>query len=293
MAFFRRKKKNKNWQDRNPRLWAKAVPKNQPKKKSRFGRFLFWVLLLGLAGVVIYFLLFSSQIEINSLVVTGNQEIPSSEIAARASDALVGKYLKIFAKNNFFFARPGDISANLKRNFNRLEVTSIKKKFPDTLYIEVKERQPEIVWCSGGVCYLVDKSGLIYAGANLSVDELKNTQYLTIVDDNSRPVDIGLTNIGQKFVENFKQIDAILTHDLSFTLADVYHTPAIASQEIYVKIGEPESDGWILKINSDITPAETKKVIQTVLDGELAGDKLKSLDYLDLSVRGKIYYKLR
>ena len=70
-----------------------------------------------------------------------------------------------------------------------------------------------------------------------------------------------------------------------------YHTPALSSKEAIARIREGE--GWFLKLNQAVSPEDTKKILQTVFDKELDGEKRKNLDYLDLRVKGKVYYKLR
>lgn len=270
------------------------APKKEARKAEKpLSAFSFWMLLLIFAGVASYLLFFSPQLEIENIVVSGNQNIASSDIAAAARTALDGKYKKYFSKSNFFFVQKNAISSALHDKFNRLEVVAIQKKFPNALILEVKERQPEIVWCSGGVCYFVDKEGLAYAGADSPGGTAGSSNFLTIIDDNAKPVDTGSTRIDQGFIEYLKNMDAILTDDLHFSLLDAYHTPALASGEIYAKIAAADSDGWTLKLDSSISPDETKKIIETVFDKDISQDDLKNLDYLDLSVKGKVYYKMK
>jgi hypothetical protein len=292
--LFRRKKVNKNWKDRNPRIWANTAKKDkQEKKKGGFSRFLFWLLLMIFFCVSIYILFFSQQLDIENIVISGNQEIASKDILQKVNEAFGGKYYKLFSKRNFFFVRKDEVARALKGSFIRLEVMGVKKLFPNTIEVEVKERQPELIWCSGGVCYFVDKEGFVYEGVDGAGDAANNKNFLKIIDDNAKPVEIGKTIIDQKFVEYLKNMDAVLINDLRFNLADDYHTPALASGEINIKIAEPESDGWLLKLDSSNSPEDTKKIIQTVLEKNINKDQLKSLDYLNLSVKGKVYYKFR
>ncbi|MFA5925728.1 MAG: FtsQ-type POTRA domain-containing protein [Parcubacteria group bacterium] len=291
MPFFQKKEKNKTWRRKAPRMYSGVPRKEKKKEKKGFSRFLFWFLSLVFFGVCIYLLVFSSLLEIETVSVEGNQSVPSEEIIDRVNESIGGNYYKLFPKNNFFLVNSREIDGALRNNFYRLEVAGIEKKFPKAILVKVKERQPEMVWCSGGVCYLIDKEGLAYTGTNGADDEMKNRNFLTVIDDNSRSVDIGKTTIGKDFIEYLKQTDAVLTDDLKLEIEDTYHTPALASQEIFVKI--KEGDGWILKLSSGVAPDETKKIIQTIFDKDLNPEKRKNLDYLDLRVKGKAYYKLK
>jgi hypothetical protein len=291
MTFFRKKEKNKSWKRKNPKIYSGVPKRDKQEKRGRFSRCLFWVLLLGFLGVCGYLLLFSPFLEVDAISVEGNKEIPSEQIVEKASSAIVGKYLGFFSKRNFLLVRKNTINSQLKNSFNRLEVSSIEKKFPRTILIKVKERQPELVWCSGGVCYLADKSGLIYSGANAADEEINKERFLVAIDDNARPVEIGKTTLGENFIQYLKEIDAVLVDDLGLSIDGNYHTPALSSQEIIVKIKEGE--GWTLKLSSAISPGDTKKILETVFGKDLAGEKRQQLEYLDLRVKGKVYYKLR
>jgi hypothetical protein len=291
MSLFHKKEKNKSWKRKAPRMYSGVPRKEKSKERSRFSRFLFWLLTLVFLGVCAYLLFFSPLLEVETISVDGNESISSEEVVFRAQEAISGNYYWYFPKNNIFFVNKQEIDSALRKNFNRLELVAIEKKFPKAVLVKVKERQPEMVWCSGGVCYLIDKEGLAYTGAGGTDEEMNSSNFLTVVDDNSRPVDIGKTTIGKDFIEYLKQMDAVIANDLKLEIEGNYHTPALASGEVFVRV--KEGDGWTLKLSSGIFPDETKKIIQTLFDKELDGEKRKNLDYLDLRVKGKVYYKMR
>jgi len=293
MAFFSKKQKTpikeKTWQRKNPRMYSGVPKRDNHKKKNGFSHLLFWLLFLVFIGVSAYLLFFSPFMEIDSISSNGNQDIPSEEITLQAKKAIDGKYFGYFSKKNFFLVSKEAIDAALKSSFNRLEVASIEKKFPKAILIKVRERHPELVWCSGGVCYLIDKEGMAYSGATGTDEELRNQNFLTVIDENARPVEIGKTFIDIGYIDFLKKMSLILPDDLKLETEGSYYTPAMASREVIVKTKE----GWLLKMNSAISPEENKKIIQTVFEKELPEDKRQSLDYLDLRVKNKVYFKMK
>lgn len=292
MLIFRKKKENKSWKKRNPRVYS-GVPKREKQEKGgKFSRLIFWVLFLGFLGVSGYLLFFSPFMEIETVLVEGNVDIPTKEITGRIGQALSGKYYNLVTKRNFFFASKYEIESILKGSFDRLEVSAIEKKFPRAILVKVQERQPEMAWCSSGVCYLVDSRGLVYAGANAANEELNKNRFLIAIDDNARPVEIKKTTVSPEFIQYLKKIDALLIEDLGLALEGNYHTPAISSGEIVVKIKEGDT-GWILKISSAVPTDDIKKIIQTIFEKDLNAEKRKNLEYLDLRVKGKVYYKMK
>jgi cell division septal protein FtsQ len=294
MGIFSKKKKNKNvqksWQRKHSGVYSGTVKKDVSKKKSGlFSRFLFWALLIVFAGNCVYLLFFSTFLEVGKINIQGNQAISSEEISKVVEKSLEGKYFKYFPRNNYFLVSKTDISGAVKDNFNRLEIASIEKKFPDTAVVQVIERKAELVWCSGGTCYFVDKSGLVYGGAAGSEDDLRAGNFLVVVDDSAIPVDIGKTKINPDYIGYIESANAMIRDDLGLESVASYHTPGIASQEISIMTNE----GWILKTSSEYSVDEAKKIIQTLFEKDLNEKTRKNLDYLDLRVKGKVYYKTK
>jgi len=293
MAFFLKKKKNKtiqkSWQRKGAGAYSGTSKKETSQKGGVFSRFLFWVLLIVFLRICAFLLFFSTFLDISKITIQGNQEISSVEIAKTVEKSLEGNYLKYLPRKNFFLVSRANIGSAVKSSFNRLEVGSIEKKFPDTIAVKVVERKAELVWCSGGACYFADSSGLVYEGATGSEEGLRTGNFLVVVDDSAIPVEIGKTKINPDYIGYVEGVNAMIRDDLKIEPIASYHTPGIASQEVSVMTNE----GWILKISSEYPIDEAKKIIQTLFEKDLDEEIRKNLDYLDLRVKGKVYYKLK
>jgi hypothetical protein len=293
MRIFSKKKKNKtiqkSWQRKNAKAYPGGSKKETSKKGGVFSRFLFWLLLIGFLGICIFLLFFSTFLDISKITIQGNQEISSVEIEKVVEKSLEGNYLRYLPKKNFFLVSEKNISGAVKNIFNRLEVASIEKKFPDMISVKVVERKAELVWCSGGVCYFADRSGLVYGGAAGTEEELRAGNFLVVVDDSAIPVDMSETKISPDFIGYVESVNVMIRDDLKLDVTQSYHTPGIASQEVSVMTGE----GWTLKISSEYPVDEAKKIMQTLFEKDLNEEARKNLDYLDLRVNGKVYYKMR
>jgi hypothetical protein len=289
MNLFKKKEKNKSWKGGNPRMYSGVPRKTAEKRALSLARFFYWLLFAVFLGVSLYIFFLSSFLQIDMISVEGNESISAEDIQKSASEALQGNYFKYFAKSNFLLEKNDAVARKLKNDFNRIGKIEIQKKFPKTMLIKIDERQAELVWCSSGVCYLVDENGFVYSGANATDEELNNSGSLVVIDDNARQVEIEKTVIGKDFVSYLKELNYILREELQLEPDGNYHTPALASGEVYFQTKE----GWALKLSDQVTPAETKKIIQTLFEKELDTEKRKNLDYLDLTVKGKVYYKLR
>lgn len=292
MIFFSKKKKSKSipksWQG-STRVYSLGAKKTKKKQGRKFSRFLFWLLLIVFAMICMYLLLFSPFLEIDKILIEGNQDISSREIANAVEKSLEGKYFGYLPKKNFLLINKKNITETIRNDFSRLEVNSIEKKFPNSILVSIIERKAELVWCSGGVCYFVDRTGVIYNGTEKNEQELLADGFLVIVDDSAIPISIKESKIDPEYIQYIELADVMMKSDSRLKPTESYHTPGVASREIIVKTQE----GWILKISSEFPVDEIRKIIQVLFDKELKDEARKNLDYLDLRVRGKIYYKFR
>jgi cell division septal protein FtsQ len=293
MVFFSKKQKNKtaekSWQGKGARV-VSTKPREKEKKRGRkFSRFLFWLLLLVFLGICAYLLFFSPFLEINSVSVEGNKEISSVDITKSVEKYFEGKFFFYLPKGNFFLARQEEINRVVSSISKKLEVVSIEKKFPGSMQIKVIERKAELAWCSGGVCYSIDKDGLSYEGAQGNEDGLRAKNFLVVVDDSARPVEIGKTKIDSEYIIWIENVSTMIKDRLNVKIVESFHTPGAASNEVNIRMNE----GWILKISSQYSIDESQKIIQTLFEKELNEETRKKLDYLDLRVKNKIYYKIK
>lgn len=293
MRIFRKKQKDKtpqkSWRRAGVAATSSSAGGRGRKTSRKFSRFLFWLLFFGFFGICTYLAFFSPFLEIESVSVEGNQDIPGAEIVSRVENSLGGKYFGIAPKSNFFLASKRNISGAVHGGFDRLEVASIEKKFPKKILVRVIERKAKLVWCSGGVCYFVANDGLAYGGANGTEEEFRAKNFLVVIDDSAIPAEMGKTKIDPAFVAFAEEIGGMVRDDLDLGISESFHTPGIASREISVRTGE----GWILKLSSEYPAEESKKIVQALFEKELNGEARKNLEYLDLRVKGKIYYKLK
>ena len=268
---------------------SSSAGKDEKKGRRKFSRFLFWPLLGGFLGICVYLLFFSPFLHVDNIIVEGNEDVSSQDIAGTIETSLEKKYFNILTQGKYFLVSKNNIGFAVKDNFSRLEVVAIEKKFPRTIYIKVIERKAEMVWCSGGACYFVDKNGLAYGGADAGEEDLRAGNFLVVVDESAIPVEIGKTKINPSYIEFIEAADAMIRDDLKLETVESYRTPGIASQEISGRTGE----GWILKISLEYSIDEAKKIIQMLFEKDLNQEVRKNLDYLDLRIRNKIYYKIK
>ncbi len=134
------------------------------KKKSILRSRFFWLTLLFLilAGSVFYLIVFSSFFQIQEIKCTdeGVRKIIIEEI---------GKRLLFLPTNSIFLANLSKIHKKVLKEFPQIEKAYLKRDFPDSLVVIIKERIPIGLWCPDKQeCYLIDRKAVKFGQISLA-----------------------------------------------------------------------------------------------------------------------------
>lgn len=273
--------------------------KEQPRKKIStrskreeppiFFKVAYFIMLVVFFGVTVYVLMFSSFMRVNHLNFEGAKELEYEKVYAAAKALIVGKYLNIFPKDNFFMISKKKIQRNLLDEFKKIRVVEVEKKFPDTVNIKIEEREALVIWCAKGPCYIIDEQGFAYAGADFNSDELKENNLVKLVDINAEPVIIGERILDEDYVKFIFSVRESFRKNLDINIADEYTTRHRISGEIEVKTEE----GWDVYLNNQLSLEKSMRTLKTFLEKEIDGEASKRMEYVDLRIENKVFYKIR
>ncbi|MBV8720079.1 MAG: FtsQ-type POTRA domain-containing protein [Chloroflexi bacterium] len=142
--------------EHNPaaRRAVRAAAEREPRLPAGFGlwlagRIVAAALLVG-AGWLVYDFASSSRYQVQTVHVRGNVLLSQSEVETTA--AVVGA--------NVFWVNHAEVAARL-RALPLVQRVEISAALPDTVDIQVVERQPAGFWTSGEQTFLVDSEGVI------------------------------------------------------------------------------------------------------------------------------------
>ncbi len=172
-------KTHRNWQRHVPsrpqRLYGSYYGEYQKKRRQRIFRII-WLIGILLVGQSIFQLPF---LQIKNINISGNQDIDPQEVRLLLESKLhANKYL-IFKNNNYFLLSNGQLVDVLNKQYNLTSVT-VKKKFPNSLEIVLKEKVSQFIWQKDGVYYLMDIKGAL----NRQIEAIDN-KYLVLDDRRS------------------------------------------------------------------------------------------------------------
>lgn len=259
------------------------------KKKSILKNKFFWIGIFILITIIgfFYFFFLSDFFQIKEIIINNNGEKVSAEDIQPTIEKEIKEKILFFETKSIFSVNLNKIKNTILNEFPQIAELEIKRKFPQTLILSVKERKRVGIFCEKNLieekinCFFLDKEGVIFeefSGENqmLRIQKEKPTENL---------------KLGQKIIEN-EIIDAILKtenylkEDLKIPLESVI----IVSQE---RINLKTSEGWEIYINpqNDLTWQLTK--LKAVLKEEISEEKRKNLEYIELRFKDRVFPKFK
>ncbi|MDR3559092.1 MAG: FtsQ-type POTRA domain-containing protein [Candidatus Pacebacteria bacterium] len=261
----------------------------RPRRNPIWAKIAFYFLLLVFLGAIVYLLFFSGKLSITSIQVNGAKNISSSDIVSETEAQLAGKYLKFFAKSNILLVRDGKIQEDLAGHFRLIENVAVKKKFPNTLLIHIFERTPTLA-VSTPDCFMLDENGTAYDQADPNAETFKNQNLIRLSVQSGLNVALGQKNVLDKGYMNYILfIKPRLKSDFNLDVSSDFQTPNPMAEEADVKTQQ----GWMIYFSTAIPLDKELQMLQAVLGSQINSDQRKDLEYVDLRIDNKVYYKLK
>lgn len=267
---------------------SQRTTKNKSRRKFSFLRFLFFLISITFLTVLIYTLFFSPFLEINAVNINGNKYVEDSSILDKINPEISGKYLNFIKKNNLLLVRTGKIEKEIKNNFRIIREIQIKRKFPSILIVNIIERDPQMVFCGAGDCFVIDENGEAYDNYS-SNDEDEKNNFLVLSDESSKKINLGETVLEKKYMEYILEIRQELLGRLEIEVQNDFKTSSLISKDVRVKTKE----NWEIYFNEDIELEKEIEMLKVVLENEIEKNQRPDLEYVDLRIDNKIYYKFK
>lgn len=287
------------WKKKNKRIELELrAPKKRKsffEKKEKnisnpvFARIIFHLLVFVFVGAIIYILFFSSFLEIKKVSIEGIAELNYENVYQKSREPLSEKYFYFIPKNNLILISKNEIEKKLLENFKKISEADVQKNFPDTIVVKITERKALLVWCSGDPCYIVDKNGYAYTGADFESEEVKQNNLLSVRDNSAKPIKIGEKVLDEDYIDFIISIKDKLEREIGVTVNGEYQTGSKIADEVKVKTEE----GWEIYFSSGLSMENSLRTLKIFLDKEIDQEKRFKLEYIDLRAENKVYYKFK
>ena len=239
------------------------------------------------AGIVAFFRMPYLQIE--KIEISGNSLINSDDLIEKVKAKLEGKYLGLFPKANIFIIPKKKILAEMPQKFKRIKNITLDKKYFGAIAVKLEERSNAALYCEKEDCAYADENGFVFEKAPY----FSGAVFLKLIDqrnlndgENSKTVEGFL---GSNLIEEseFKKIleFAALADKIDGGIEKV----VLKKENIYEFYVKKD---WRIILNDKNEPKRAYLNLITVLESNIK-DKRTKLDYLDLRLGNKIYFKYK
>lgn len=273
--IIRRNKKNRKTKNKKKESWFSFVKK-----------VMFWTVFISFWGVAIWTLFFSNVMKVQYVVdASANIDLPDLHIEDHVQRIISGKFFNVVPKDNLLLISRKSIADELKKNHELIRDVSIAKKFPNSIIINIQQRESHIIWCNKQTCMLVDERGEAFC----EVEDFDSNKNVKVLDTSDKPFILGDRVANPKFVIFSEQLPLAFLDDLHIEIEPILRTPSSISEEVRVVT----NDGW-KGFFSTTRPLEAQlKVLKKVLREKIQPMQMSQLEYVDLRIKGKATYRFR
>lgn len=211
------------------------------------------------------------------------QEIEFSESGAIFADDIK----KIIGDDrNFFLMGTVDTSQIIEKAFLKIRKVEIKKKFPNSIFVSITQREEVGIICSkdeNSLCWLFSDDGVIFS---MSDREKKEGLFLIFANEEAE-LKINKVCVEEELISNF-----IFLEDELEKLKIFIREIEISSSDIKIII----EDGFEIYFSKSIDKKMQIEVLLQALQGIISEEEKNNLEYIDLrdlqeGEKGKVYFK--
>lgn len=239
-------------------------------------------LVLGAAAAA----LFAPPLRVQRIVTEGADAVLRSE-----ADVVARAYLQrtaLFAgQPRLLFVPREGLAGELRAKLPRLHTVQVTRRMPGTVVLHLQEKVPVAYLLADGRAFALDSAGFAI-DARTPAEAIASG--LPVVRNNQPSGDLspGARVVDAAVVELLHDAAVQLPDRLGVTPTELI-IPSIGSEEVHVRT----SQDWLLYFDARRPVAEQLRGLEQVVTELLPPEDVARLEYVDLRVAGKVFYRLR
>ncbi|GEM_PF-3108573 len=240
--------------------------------------FFFWTVFSVAFAAVLWSFFLSPFFRITEIKLPKNDLVAASDIQnliVQNRPLKLGENLLILSKSR--------LKADLANSFPAITDIKIKKQLFHSLLIDFTKRLPLGLWCDGASCYYFDKEGIIFKEAPLTEGAL----ILKIQDFESKDTSLGNRVIEKNLIGFITAFNEKINGDGRFKIIEFKIKPASN-----INLEAVTDKGWSIYLDQSQDPVLTASNLLTITR-EALKNKTNNLNYVDLRISSRIFYKLK
>lgn len=262
-----------------------GVPKKRKKIHWGMSVLVGGVILLVLAGVA--YVIRLPLLQVHRITLIGIETLEEAALRERIAEGLAGSYAWILPRSSFFFVRSDGVKADLEAKFPRIKDARVEKRFPDAMSVAITERLFWGVFCSTEhssttpACAYIDPSGIAYARSPEPEGKL-----IIVVRSDRGDAALGTAVVDRALMDEMRKIVSEFE-----TKADISVSGFMISSRVPGELRAIAAEGFTLIFARENNIGESIEIFKQILEKEI-GHRRSRLEYVDLRLGNKVFYKL-
>ncbi|MDP2946066.1 MAG: cell division protein FtsQ/DivIB [bacterium] len=259
------------------KYWRFKTIKKEERTK-RWKVIFFWFFFTLAFLTIMWSFFFSPFFKITEIKLPENDVVTKNDIhklMVSSAPLNLGENIFILSKNR--------VKSGLTAAFPAITNISIKKELFHGLIVNFEKRIQIGIWCNETNCYYFDKEGIVFKEA----PQTEGALILKIEDFEKKEASLGdqvLNNDRLKFIAEFNNK---ITENNQFKIIEFKITPS-ANFDL-----EAITDrGWSIYLDQNQDPVSEANTLFTILN-EVIKNKASNLEYIDLRLPSRVFYKMR
>lgn len=263
------------------------------KKRKKKGR---KILLWGFFSVIcvsalIYFFFFSSYFIVQEINVDGTDLVSPDAVKQTISDTFSRKEWGVFAAGNVFFFPVDDAQNTLQKAFPPIAHVNISRRIhfvrigswvqKSALSVHVTERPKTALACDTAQCFFIDDDGVLFASAPFT----SGASILRISETDLSGIVLPTVKYSPDFISFIRNIKtSVADEGITFD--------SFARINEYGDVQAHTTGNYTVFLTMSQEPKKQARILKEILL-KMVQDDITKLDYVDLRVENRAYYKLK
>ena len=230
--------------------------------------------------------LFAPQFRVERIRVDGGSELLRTEVQSKAK-AFIEREAVLAGTPRLFLVPRDRLAETLRAELPELATVQVLRRLPATLELYLQEKVAVAFLEVGGRTFALESEGRIVS--EVSPEDARRAQLPRVRDLHTtipvRPGDIVLNSAAMQL---FHEVVVKLPEQFSVSVEELI-IPAIGSEEVHVRT----SGGWNVLLDARRPLTDQLGALEKVVTEELDAETLRRLEYIDLRVLGKVFYRLK
>lgn len=188
---------------------------------------------------------------------------------------------------NMFWLQTGLLEQKLLLSIPQIRDVHMVRTLPSTLKVVIQEKEPVLLLLSQRKYYFVDGQGIAYEEARL--DTLPGV-VLPVVknNDENATLAVGTPVLTESFISFVQSVQRHLPDMVAAQVVEV-RIPSLAAREVHFHL----ANNWQLRFDVTRGASGQLTILRTLLQTTIPPEKQPLIEYIDLRIPQRVYYKLK